>query len=289
MGLNRLLYSLVRLLPRPVIETGYRFIEWVDPVSRALYGLRSAGAAPIPPMRLRARVGSRSISAFLSAGRCCAEALDRAIESATGRHLSASARVLDFGCGCGRTWKFVAPRGPAIVEGCDVDREAISWMQANAGPDLFHVNDFAPPLPYPGDRFDVVYSVSIFTHLNETQQHAWLGEIGRVLRPGGIALLTVQSGHALKMFLADVIYATASMKARLAKRDSLDRERFLFEPYDEFLTAPEHYPGIRDTYGLTFHDHDYIRSEWNRYFEVLRIDTGTVDGLQDVVVLRKRG
>ena len=48
-----------------------------------------------------------------------------------------------------------------------------------------------PPLPYEDDRFDLVYSVSIFTHLDEQLQRPWIEELTRVVRPGGLVLVTV--------------------------------------------------------------------------------------------------
>jgi len=47
------------------------------------------------------------------------------------------------------------------------------------------VNDLAPPLPYTDETFDAAYAISIFTHLSDELAIAWMGEIRRILSPGG--------------------------------------------------------------------------------------------------------
>ena len=65
---------------------------------------------PVPPPELRFSVGATTNAAeFLRVGRRCARDIDRALAS-VGRHLSSFDRCLDFGCGCGRTLRWMAPR-----------------------------------------------------------------------------------------------------------------------------------------------------------------------------------
>ena len=54
----------------------------------------------------------------------------------------------------------------------------------------FTASSFDPPLPFAEDSIDVLYSISIFTHLRPEDQARWATDIRRVLRPGGTALLT---------------------------------------------------------------------------------------------------
>lgn len=43
-----------------------------------------------------------------------------------------------------------------------------------------------------------------------------------------------------------------------------------------------------DYYRSTFHTHDYIRSEWSKYFDIITIIPGYIGNNQDLVVMRKR-
>lgn len=45
--------------------------------------------------------------------------------------------------------------------------------------------------------------------------------------------------------------------------------------------------GVTGTYGYALHTADYVRSHWNRHFEVVDIVEGGIQGLQDFNVLRK--
>jgi len=151
---------------------------------------------PLPPARLRFRVSENPrVADFLAVGRATAENVEQSLAT-LGAPLADGQTVLDLGCGCARTLRFLAPRHPNVVwHGSDVDAEAIAWCQRNMPPVLFAVNNPLPPLPFPAGHFDVIYGVSVFTHIDEAAQREWLTELHRVLKPGGWLLLTFYSEH----------------------------------------------------------------------------------------------
>lgn len=71
----------------------------------------------------------------------------------------------------------------------DYNRRLIAWCRRNL-PGQFFRNHLKPPLPANDEEFDIVYLMSVFTHLSVETQRAWLAELHRVTRPDGLILLT---------------------------------------------------------------------------------------------------
>lgn len=110
-----------------------------------------------------------------------------------GKHADLTgASVLDWGCGPARVIRHL----PELVKGgtfygTDYNRSSIAWCSANFTDIYFHTNDLMPGLVYEKELFDFVYGISIFTHLSGEAHEAWLNELIRVLKPGGILLITL--------------------------------------------------------------------------------------------------
>jgi predicted SAM-dependent methyltransferase len=66
----------------------------------------------------------------------------------------------------------------------------VEWCQANL-PGEFRVNRMEPPSPYPDESFDLVYAISVLTHLTEELGRAWVEDWKRILRPTGKLLVSV--------------------------------------------------------------------------------------------------
>lgn len=158
-------------------------------------GYRLAGAGdglPVPPssMIFRATI-SREVSWFLHSGRVCHDCICEVLENNAIRIADLKA-ILDFGCGCGRVTRHWKPAAGTRLFGTDCDARAIAWCRKKLGRlAQFSTNDAEPPLRYESATFDLVYSVSVFTHLPEDLQLRWITELRRVLRDRGFLLLTL--------------------------------------------------------------------------------------------------
>ena len=115
--------------------------------------------------------------------------------------------VLDVGCGIGRN---AVPLIGRVREyyGFDIMPDAIRWCQKNitrSHPNFhFHLADvynkaYNPKgrrsaseyrFPYPDGKFDLVFLVSVFTHMLYGDVANYLSEIARVLRPGGRCVIS---------------------------------------------------------------------------------------------------
>ena len=56
-----------------------------------------------------------------------------------------------------------------------------------------------PPLRFDDETFDLVYSLSIFSHLSADMVDAWLGELTRVTKPAGLVIVTFHGDKALRV------------------------------------------------------------------------------------------
>jgi SAM-dependent methyltransferase len=220
---------------------------------------------PVPPARLRYKVSeNNSLKNFLLIGEKAAEALEAAVKS-LGLSFSKPLTVLDFGCGCGRALAWLTQRHPHCSWfGTDTDSEAIAWCQSNL-PGTHWVNGHQPPLPAAEAQFDLIYAISVFTHLDEENQQAWLRELARALKPGGWLLLSVYGEHI--------------WKARPEAHDVIE-SGFLFQ------TSKKHEGILPDWYHTTFQTRERITANAAQYFaEVRYVPRGFGD--HDLVAARK--
>jgi SAM-dependent methyltransferase len=151
---------------------------------------------PLPPARLRVRVGPRFADRdwFLESGRSDAALLARVLAE-SGAPIEDARALLDFGCGVGRVLRHWRRLERTEVHGTDTNEPLVRWVAANLPFARAATNGPEPPLRYGDGSFDAVYALSVFTHLPEAAQRRWLDELARILRPGGHVLLTTHGDH----------------------------------------------------------------------------------------------
>ena len=124
-----------------------------------------------------------------------AEAMRRRLLRPVVRHaraLGRSARVLDVACGTGHLLESIGASLPgAELTGVDLSPHYIAHARGALSRDLnlSLLVDNAESLPFSGPRFDIVTCLFLFHELPADVRQRILGEIARVLQPGGIAVL----------------------------------------------------------------------------------------------------
>ncbi|MGA0605555.1 class I SAM-dependent methyltransferase [Phenylobacterium sp. VNQ135] len=147
---------------------------------------------PMPPPELRVAVtGDVQPEWFSRTGETQARDFTR-MAGEHGMRFEDGIHVLDFGCGSGRIARWLAPevtRPGGRFTGTDLNPKLAAWCAENL-PGRYVSNGLKPPLALPDGEIDLLYAYSVFTHLREPLARAWLAELARVLKPGGLALVT---------------------------------------------------------------------------------------------------
>jgi cyclopropane fatty-acyl-phospholipid synthase-like methyltransferase len=202
---------------------------------------------------------------FFRVGKQTADNIERVLLD-SGNGVKDFRNVLDFGCGCGRTLMWLCQRYPQVKwHGSDVDAESIRWCRANIPDASFTANGEMPPLPYEGATLDFLYAISVYTHLDDEHQRPWTSEFHRVLRPGGLLLLTIHSEQVWKALdISEKIRRRGIVVRRSAKLKDI----------------------LPDWYQTTFQMPDHIVKSLSAGFTILRYaDRGFGD--QDAIVARR--
>ncbi|CAN5564695.1 class I SAM-dependent methyltransferase [soil metagenome] len=94
--------------------------------------------------------------------------------------------LLEIGCGEGRGIDWLLP---SITSYSAIDKieSAVTGLRSKYPSGKF-VSGHLPPLPYDDSSFDSIVSFQVIEHIEDDS--LYLKEISRVLRPGGIALIT---------------------------------------------------------------------------------------------------
>jgi SAM-dependent methyltransferase len=243
---------------------------------------------PIPPADLILRISNTfdaqnidgSRSAFDLVGLEHLRCFERALWG-QGRSFEDFARLLDFGCGCGRFLRHMGSLAHHVeIHGTDIDAEMIAWLRGNVPFGRFEVAPHEPPLPYPDHHFDLVINHSVFTHLDERLQDLWLVELQRITQEGALLLLTVQSQASWNRMCEASDRAgdeTERWRAQLESRG------ILFISDDAFIGSTH-----PDFYHSTVHAPWYVFEHWTRFFDITAyLPEGSWS--QDLVVMRRRG
>jgi SAM-dependent methyltransferase len=228
--------------------------------------LRRRREPPLPPPDLVFLVaGTTDIEWFKASGSRAADI----IRDLLLRHdveMADLSAFLDFGCGVGRVTRWWSSLSGPEICGSDYNPILVDWCTRNLRFASFSVNGLTGQLEYPEARFDLVYALSVLTHLSEANGHGWVAELGRVLRPGGLLIFSTHGA-----FHADGLPAEA--------REQFER--------GGFVIYGEEHEGTNTC--TTLHPERYVRDELARGFEIVDfIPEGALGNpRQDLWLLRK--
>jgi len=225
---------------------------------------------PLPPPLLRFRVhGHLESDSYLQVGQTCAENI-KDLLGLIGKDLNSFSHILDFGCGSGRVLRYFYDR-PASCQlyGTDIDRQAISWCKKHLDFASWNTNNSLPPTAYADHTFDFIFAISVFTHLDEEMQFAWLNELKRISKPNGILILTVHGD-------------TARSHTSEKEKEMVSEQGLLYTVGQTGIFKAD---GLPDFYQLTHHSRAYVEDRWSKFFKILGYVEAGINAHQDAVIL----
>jgi len=225
---------------------------------------------PIPPDRLLTSWND-DVPTWLATGREHAAVIKDAV-ARHGGSFAQGGRALEWGCAAGRVLRHFAPEAQrAEVWGIDVHESAVRWSRANLSPPfLFATVTQLPHLPFSDAAFNVVWGVSVMTHI-EHLEDMWLLELRRILRPGGLLLLTIHDEATLDHIAEHGAAGALGLPGHL--EEARRREVCVVR-------------GADWRFCYTFFKRSWVEREWGRWFEVLEHREMAV-GFQALVVMAK--
>ncbi len=191
--------------------------------------------------------------------------------------------VLDFGCSSGRVVRALAAGYPDVEwRGCDPIGDAVTWAQENLPGIEFANSPEHPPLPYADGSLDAVYAISIWSHFNAPAATAWLEEMRRLIKPGGLLLLTT---HGPQTITHDRGTRRRSEEQLSEIAAALDKDAFWYAA--EFGPAGDY--GVTDPdWGTAFMTAEWLLDAVTPQWKVVATAPGRVEDNQDLYVLERR-
>ncbi|MGB6974491.1 MAG: class I SAM-dependent methyltransferase [Terracidiphilus sp.] len=243
----------------------------------------------LPPNHILRRTSSHTIRHYYESG------LTTFLPIATsaiafGVNLDQPVKVLDFACGAGRQLLHLTRLYPNVqAYACDIRADAMAHLQRLYPRANVYANKFDPPLKYEDGAFDLIYSVSVFSHLSEEDAKLWLTELRRVARPGGILCLTFNSFTSLSRYhkLGKMLDTSAEKLKEMGFLFDADVAGFELKMAREVALGFGH-PGMTRPTGDMYYSAERARALMeDAAFEVRAMLPGVIDRFQDLAVLQR--
>lgn len=150
---------------------------------------------------------------YISDGRVNAEMIRDLIRSYCGQHFHTSQQgsnalsfvVLDFACGYGRVGRHFRNVLPDVkYVGMDIHNDAVRFNRDVLGLQTLQSTQ-RPEEVYVGQTFDFIFALSFFTHLRREHFLGWLSKLHRILKPGGVLMISTHGQISHQLLMPDVV------------------------------------------------------------------------------------
>ena len=178
-------------------------------------------------------------------------------------------KILDWGCGPARVLRHLPDIfGPENgYHGMDYNPATVAWCREVLNGFTIAHCPLLPPTSCEDQFFDLIYGISVFTHLPENAHYQWREELFRISKPGAVLLMTMQG------------------PAFLEKMTPEEKRQF----HQQHLIVRGNTRAGHRTFSA-FHPETWARSFFEERFEILRYIPGKKKAWgieQDTWVLRR--
>lgn len=227
---------------------------------------------PIPPKQLldNCQRSDGGIEEYLRTSKIVFNNLEYTLKR-LGRDLYSFRDILDFGCGSSRVLRcFKDHPKKCKIYGTDTDQRAIDWNKKNISFVKFYKNSKLPPTDFPDNKFDLIYSFSVFSHFDGDMIYQWLKELNRIMIKNGILLITICGDKAFKE------------SKTWSGIDPGSYSKFVKKGFVYFTGNDA---GLN--VDLRFHHKTYILPVCSKFFKVKDYIVGGYLNIQDIIILKK--
>lgn len=248
--------------------------DYIIPKAEVSYPKCEQGL-PIPPFELSAGYGFDQ-AIYLKYGKMDIDNMMDILKSAS-FEINGRKKILDFGCSSGRMVRWLKPYSDNNeIWGTDISADHIYWANKYLNPPFhFAVNTTFAHMPFEDKYFDLIYSGSVFTHIDNLNE-TWLLEMRRILSEKGFFYVTIHDNDTLR-----IINEKKNMGIyHYLKKHPLSSK--LNSEFDMFvLNRVKSSPQV-------FFDKDYFEKLINPIFDIVSRNPGSYEEYQTGYLLKRK-
>ena len=188
----------------------------------------------------------------------------------TGIDIGDFSRVLDWGCGCGRVSRYLEG-SQCELWGADIDPLNLEWCSQYLEMKTLRLKS-KPTGILQKSFYELIFGISVMTHLKEDMQKLWIGELANSLKPGGYIAVSV---HGKSSALRNI--------PNSGFREFLVNGFYDFGPNSILLEAVPDDQSYHDTYNCL----EQVAANWCSDLRIVGFYESTIGNHQDMILLQK--